>query len=366
MIRDPAAQEVCERCGAWLPVRPDFAEFESYIRERPHPDCHHRSPTDNEVWSPFTVDNWYCDQCVLQEHIEEWRYRFSCLECGWPRERTDKRSPAVLFPAALKDINTPGQQARLEAWRLPQTLIVHVNYAACRHSYPVDAKDLEGRASLLDHDGRRLARWGSVYEDTFGDPHKVRLALARLRHARRDGEEARAAWLLCERAVLAVNLLYVRAGRLARRVGDDGRPGPLEVAPVLGGGGLSIRGRYEAWMEVHQGFPSLFDPAEKWHHRMRRRFAGLPDPEIPMAAVPPHLAPLWHFAMVADDLELYLARCRGGALRALEEYMVQRRIAVFRALAAQGELARKLPYSAAIREPGYVPDYQRGSEAQFI
>lgn len=119
-------------------------------------------------------------------------------------------------------------------------------------------------------------------------------------------------------------------------------------------------------MEVHQGFPWLFDPAEKWHHRMRRRFAGLPDPEIPIAAVPPHLAPLWHFAMVADDLVLYLARCRGGALRALEEYMVQRRVAVFGALAAQGELARKLPYSAATREPGYVPDYQRGSEAQFI
>jgi hypothetical protein len=33
-------------------VRPDSSEFASYIRERPAPDCPHRSPTDSEVWSP--------------------------------------------------------------------------------------------------------------------------------------------------------------------------------------------------------------------------------------------------------------------------------------------------------------------------
>ena len=166
--------------------------------------------------------------------------------------------------------------------------------------------------SLLDHDGRRIARWGSIYEDTFGDPHKVRFALARLRHTRRDGEEARAAWLLCERAVLAVNLLYARAGRLARRVGEDGQPGPVEVAPVLGGGGLSIEGRYDAWMAVHHGYPWLFDAAEKWHDWLRRRFAGLPDPAIPKADIAHHLLPLWQFIDVADDLEFYMGAAGAG------------------------------------------------------
>ena len=77
-MKDPAAQEICRRCGAWLPVRPDFSEFVSYIRERPDPKCPHRSPTDSEVWSPFTVDNFYCDECVIEEPVEEWQYRFSC------------------------------------------------------------------------------------------------------------------------------------------------------------------------------------------------------------------------------------------------------------------------------------------------
>lgn len=347
-------------------MRPDFSEFVSYVRERPHPDCHHRSPTDREVWSPFTVDNWYCDECVLEEHIEEWRYRFSCLDCGWPRQRTDKRGPAVSFPPELRDGFPPGHAARPEAWRLPRALIVHVNYAACRHSHPADASELAKLPSLMDHGGRRVARWGSVYEDDFGDPHKVRLSLARLRHAHRDGEDARAAWLLCERALLAVNMLYARAGKLARRVADDGRPGPVEVAPVLGGGGLSVEGRYRAWMQVHQGYPWLFGPAEAWHDRLRRRFAGLPDPEIPTADVPRHLWPLWHFVEVADDFALYIDRCRGGAWRPLEALDIERRVKVFTALAARGELERKLPYEAAVREPGYVPDWQRGSEAEFI
>jgi hypothetical protein len=190
--------------------------------------------------------------------------------------------------------------------------------------------------------------------------------LARLRHARRDGEDARAAWLLCERAVLAVNMLYARAGRLARRVDDEGRSGPLEVAPVLGGGGLSIEGRYTAWMAVHQGFPWLFDPAEKWHDRMRRRFAGLPDLEIPRAQVPRHLQPLWQFVWVADDLEQFARGCRGGARRPLEEHHIGRRVRIFKTLCARGELEGKLPYAPEVREPGYVPDYQRGSEDQFI
>jgi hypothetical protein len=130
MIEDPAAQEIWRRCGAWLSVRPDFAQFASYIRERPDPDCPHRSPTDSEVWSPFTVDNFYCDECVLEEPVEVWQYRFSCLECGWPRERTDKRGPTVLFPPDLQELWPPGEQARVETWRLPRSLIVHVNYAA--------------------------------------------------------------------------------------------------------------------------------------------------------------------------------------------------------------------------------------------
>jgi hypothetical protein len=97
VIRDPAAQESCQRCGAWLPMRPDYAEFESYVRERPDPNWQHRSPTDSEVWSPFTVDNFYCDECVIEEPVEEWVYRFSCLECGWPSERRDPRDPLALF-----------------------------------------------------------------------------------------------------------------------------------------------------------------------------------------------------------------------------------------------------------------------------
>ena len=206
MMNAPAAQETCQRCGAWLPVRPDFAEFESDVCEGPDPKCPHRSPTDSEVWSPFAVDNFYCDECVLEEPVEQWRYGFSCLECGWPRERSDKRGPDAVFPSNLRELWPPGPRPPVAAWRLPQTLIIHVN------------------------------------------------------HARQAGDDARAAWLLCERAVLAVNLLYANAGRLARRVDDDGRPGPLEVAPVLGGGGLSIEGGYGAWMHVYQGYPWLFDP----------------------------------------------------------------------------------------------------------
>ncbi len=366
MIKDPAAQETCQRCGAWLPVRPAQAEFVSYIRERPDPNCRHRSPTDSEVWSPFAVDNFYCDECVLQEPVDEWRYRFSCLECGWARERRDRRGPESLFPASLRETRTPGPRQPIEAWRLPQTLIVHINFAAARHCCTPGGPDLATVPSLLDHPGRRVARWGSVYEDDFGDPHEVRLSLARLRHARRDGDDARAAWLLCERAVLAVNMLFARAGRLARRVDDEGRPGPVEVAPVLGGGGLSIEGRYTAWMHVHQGFPWLFDPAEKWHDRMRRRFAGLPDPEIPKADVPRHLWPLWQFAWVADDLELFVRRCRRGAGRPDDEKDILLRVEVFKALCASGELDGKLPYALELREPGYVPDYQQGSEEQFI
>ena len=67
--------------------------------------------------------------------------------------------------------------------------------------------------------------------------------------------------------------MYAHAGRLARRVDDDGRLGPVEVAPVLGGGGLSIEGRYTAWMAVHQGFPWLFDPAEKWRYEAKAGFS---------------------------------------------------------------------------------------------
>lgn len=114
----------------------------------------------------------------------------SCIECGWPRERTDTRGPGVLFPPHLRDASAPGPRPPIEAWRLPQTLIIHVNYAAARHSYAVGGSELAGLPSLLDHAGRRVAPWGSVYEDDFGDPHKVRVALARLRHARRDGDEA--------------------------------------------------------------------------------------------------------------------------------------------------------------------------------
>lgn len=135
---------------------------------------------------------------------------------------------------------------------------------------------------------------------------------------------------------------------------------------MLGGGGLSIGGRYTAWLAVHQGFPWLLDPAEKWHDRMRRRFAGLPDPEIPTADVPPHLLPLWQFIDVADDLELFVRSCRGGARRHSEEAGVRRRVGAFKALCVRGELDRKLPYDPATREPGYVPDYQQGSDSQFV
>jgi hypothetical protein len=138
------------------------------------------------------------------------------------------------------------------------------------------------------------------------------------------------------------------------------------VAPVLGGGGLSIEGRYNAWMAIHQGFPWLFDPAEKWHDRMRRRFAGLPDPKIATASVPRHLWPLWQFIDVADDLELFVRRCRGGARGDQEDVGVSLRVGVFKALSARGELDRKLPYHPAVREPGYIPDYQQGSEEQFV
>ncbi|HUS23240.1 MAG TPA: hypothetical protein VMZ66_14645 [Aeromicrobium sp.] len=366
MITDPAAQEICRRCGAWLPVRPDSAEFASYVRERPDPNCPHRSPTDSEIWSPFAVDNFYCDDCVVEEPVEEWQYRFSCHACGWPRHRTDKSGPDILLPKDLRDVWPAGQQAHPAAWRLPQTLIVHVNFVAARYCYIVGEEELAALPSLLDHAGRRVANWGSVYEDDFGDPHKVRQSLARLRHARRDGEDARAAWLLAERAVLAINMLYVQAGRLARRVDEQGRPGPLEVAPVLGGGGLSIEGRYTAWMEVHQGFPWLFDPAERWHDRLRRRFAGLPDPEIPTADVPEHLWPFRHFIEVADDLELFVSACRGGARAASEEIGMRRRVELFKSLCGRGEWERRPLYEPRIREPGYIPDYQQGLEAQFI
>jgi len=233
MIKDPAAQEICRRCGAWLPVRPDFSEFASYIRERPDPHCRHRSPTDSEIWSPFTVDNFYCDECVIEEPIEEWQYRFSCLESGWPRERRDKRGPTLLFPSDLRELSPAGEQARVESWQLPRPLIVQVNYAAARHCHVVGDSDLAGLPSLLDYGGRRVAHWGTIYEDAFGDPRKVRFSLARLRHARRDGDDAKAAWLLCERAVLAVNLLYTRAGELAGRVGEDGETVPQQ-APAEG------------------------------------------------------------------------------------------------------------------------------------
>ena len=108
-----------------------------------------------------------------------------------------------------------------------------MNYAAARHCHVVGESDLAGLPSLLDYGGRRVARWGTIYEDDFGDPRKVRFSLARLRHARRDGDDAKSAWLLCERAVLAVNLLYTRAGVLAGRR-EDGLPVPVEVAPVDG------------------------------------------------------------------------------------------------------------------------------------
>jgi hypothetical protein len=118
-------------------------------------------------------------------------------------------------------------------------------------------------------------------------------------------------------------------------------------------------------MAVHQGFPWLFDPREQWHDRMRRRFAGLPDPPIPVAHVPRHLLPIWHFVDVADDLAFYLSRCRGRRQEP-EPGGVERRVAVFRLLCGRGELDHGLPHDPAAREPGYVPDYQRGNEAQFL
>jgi hypothetical protein len=366
MIRDPAAQGVCERCGAWLPVRPDFAEFVSYTRPRYPRECPHSSPTDSETWSPFTIDNFYCEECRIDEPVEEWRYRFSCLECGWPKEQRDRRDPLALFPAELREVMEPGQLARAETWRLPLTLITHVNYAAARHAYPASEPELAGLPSLLDHGGRRVAPWGSVYEDDGADPHKVRMSLARLRHARRDGEDAKAAWLLCERAVLAVNALFLKGPKLEQPMWPGDPRGPFRVAPVLGGGGLGIGGRYAAWMAVHQGYPWLFDPAEQWHHRLRRRCAGLPDPEIPEAEVPEHLLPFWQVIDVADDLALYLERCRGRSRREQEMAGVELRVAVFMVLSSQGELDRMLPYVPEVREPGYVPDYQRGYETHFI
>ena len=71
-------------------------------------------------------------------------------------------------------------------------------------------------------------------------------------------------------------------------------------------------------MSVHQGYPWLFNPAEEWHDRMRRRFAGLPDPVIPKQRLPQHLLSLWQFIGVADDLELFARHCRGGAPRGRE------------------------------------------------
>ena len=82
--------------------------------------------------------------------------------------------------------------------------------------------------------------------------------------------------------------------------------------------------------------------------------------------MPRDLLPLWQFVDVADDLRCSLGRSRGGARRESEEGGVWRRVGVFKALCEKGELDRKLPYHPAVREPGYVPDYQRGSEWQFV
>jgi hypothetical protein len=118
-------------------------------------------------------------------------------------------------------------------------------------------------------------------------------------------------------------------------------------------------------MALHHGFPYLFHPAEQWHDRLRRRFAGLPDPPLPEAAVPKDLEPLWQFADVADDLAQLAARCRrmgGDPIRV----GFSRRATVFRELCARGELERKLSYLPEIREPGYVPDYQLRHEGDFV
>jgi hypothetical protein len=215
--------------------------------------------------------------------------------------------------------------------------------------------DLAGVPSLLDHGGRRVAPWGAVYDDDGDDPYEVRRSLARLRHARCEGDDARAAWLLCERAVLAVNQLLRRAPILARRVGPEGQAGPLEVAPVLGGGGLGIEGRYAAWMFVHHGYPWRLEPNE--HERMRRRFARLP--RTPVVDVPADLLPLRQFIDVADDFEQFVERCQDGAGIAV-------RMDVFRALSANGRLDGKLPYDPRVKEPTDLPDYQLGTEREFI
>jgi hypothetical protein len=75
---------------------------------------------------------------------------------------------------------------------------------------------------------------------------------------------------------------------------------------------------------------------------------------------------LWQFIDVANDLELVVRRCRGGARRGQEDVGVNLRVGIFKTLCARGEFDRKLPYHPAVRGPGYVPDCQKGSEEQFV
>ena len=54
MIKDPAAQETCQRYGAWLPVRPEFAEFKlAYSGRAAHGDPTRpvsRRPGESRAW----------------------------------------------------------------------------------------------------------------------------------------------------------------------------------------------------------------------------------------------------------------------------------------------------------------------------
>lgn len=113
-------QSKCLRCGAWLTELPTAA-----------------LPIDPEHWD-FV---WTCPRCQFDHH-----------------DRSSK--PLEAFrPDPEADIVSPGTLPTWSEWHMPERVAFAALEVAEAYAEPVDPSTLEGRESVLDHDGVRRTAW---------------------------------------------------------------------------------------------------------------------------------------------------------------------------------------------------------------
>ncbi len=288
------------------PVRPDFAELES-ASARAWTRSAHTGRRPKRGVALFAVDNFYCDECARGAGGAVAGMASRAANAGRPRERS---TSVGRMPSSRRTFASCGPG--------PSPAVGH------------------GAATEAHH------------------PRQPR---------RQAGDDARAAW-----PALRARTRCGPARRQRSQAGEAHRirrtSGPLRSRRGWVGAASASRARTRRGCTCTRATPGCSIRREVARpHAPPVRWP--PDPET-KAAVPRNLWPLWQFISVSDDLEVLGRLCRGKVPCPLDRSHIGLRVGICKALCASGELDRKTPYDPRVREPFYVPDYQQGSEEQFV